>query len=41
MISHLDGNYHTYIHKDADIQKSIDLIIVGKNISICGATEFF
>tara|TARA_Y100000589_G_scaffold332299_1_gene391384 strand:- start:8114 stop:9370 length:1257 start_codon:yes stop_codon:yes gene_type:complete len=41
VISHLDGNCHTYIHKDADIQKSIDLIINAKfrNISICGATE--
>ena len=41
VISHLDGNCHTYIHKDADIHKSLDLVINAKfrNTSICGATE--
>ncbi|PPR78338.1 MAG: Gamma-glutamyl phosphate reductase [Alphaproteobacteria bacterium MarineAlpha2_Bin1] len=41
VISHLDGNCHTYIHKDADIEKSLELVINAKfrNISICGATE--
>ena len=41
VISHLDGNCHTYIHKDADINKSLDLVINAKfrNTSICGATE--
>jgi len=41
VISHLDGNCHTYVHKDADINKSLNLILNAKfrNTSICGATE--
>ena len=41
VISHLDGNCHTYIHEDADNKKSLDLIMNAKfrNTSICGATE--
>lgn len=41
VLKHLDGNCHTYIHKDADINKAIDVLINAKmrRTSICSATE--
>lgn len=40
-ILHLDGNCHTYIHKDADEQMAIDVLMNAKlrRLGICGATE--
>ncbi len=38
---HLDGNCHTYIHSDADLNKAVDVVINAKlrRVGICGATE--
>lgn len=38
---HLDGNCHTYVNKDADILKAVDVITNAKmrRTGICGATE--
>ncbi len=38
---HLDGNCHTYIHSDADINKAVDVVNNAKlrRVGICGATE--
>ena len=38
---HLDGNCHTYIHKDADLKMAIDVVYNAKlrRTGICGATE--
>jgi len=38
---HLDGNCHTYVHQDADLQKSVDVIRNAKlrRTGVCGATE--
>ncbi|MDX2073325.1 MAG: glutamate-5-semialdehyde dehydrogenase [Alphaproteobacteria bacterium] len=40
-ILHLDGNCHTYIHKDADEQMAINVLTNAKmrRLGICGATE--
>ncbi len=40
-IQHLDGNCHTYIHKDADTIMARDLLFNAKmrRVGICGATE--
>lgn len=41
MFNHLDGNCHTYIHRDCDIDKAIKITVNAKmrRTSICGATE--
>ncbi|MDC0074538.1 glutamate-5-semialdehyde dehydrogenase [Alphaproteobacteria bacterium] len=41
LIAHLDGNCHTYVHKDADLELSKKIIKNAKlrRTSICGATE--
>lgn len=38
---HLDGNCHTYIHEDADLEKAIKILVNAKmrRTGICGATE--
>jgi glutamate-5-semialdehyde dehydrogenase len=38
---HLDGNCHSYIHKDADIEKAIEIVNNAKlrRTGVCGATE--
>ncbi len=38
---HLDGNCHSYVHGDADIQKAVSVIVNAKmrRTGICGATE--
>jgi len=38
---HLDGNNHTYVHRDADIQKAASIVANAKmrRTGICGATE--
>lgn len=40
-ILHLDGNCHTYIHKAADIDMAISVLLNAKmrRVGICGATE--
>lgn len=40
-ILHLDGNCHSYLHHEADIEKSINVIVNAKmrRTGICGATE--
>lgn len=40
-ILHLDGNCHTYIHKEADINMACDVLLNAKmrRVGICGATE--
>ncbi len=41
VISHLEGNCHTYIDKDADLNMAIKIVYNAKlrNTAICGATE--
>lgn len=41
VLNHLSGNCHTYIHKDADLQKAKKIVVNAKmrRVSICGATE--
>jgi glutamate-5-semialdehyde dehydrogenase len=41
IFKHLDGNCHSYIHKDADLDKAINIIYNAKmrRTGICGATE--
>ncbi|GDX36516.1 gamma-glutamyl phosphate reductase [Alphaproteobacteria bacterium] len=41
MFNHLDGNCHTYVHQDADLDKALKITINAKmrRTSICGATE--
>lgn len=41
LFKHLDGNCHTYIHEDADLQMAIDITYNAKlrRPGICGATE--
>ncbi|MCV0383718.1 MAG: glutamate-5-semialdehyde dehydrogenase [Erythrobacter sp.] len=38
---HLDGNCHSYIHKDADLEKSVAIVRNAKlrRTGVCGATE--
>ncbi len=38
---HLDGNCHTYVHEDADIEKAVKIVHNAKlrRTGICGATE--
>lgn len=38
---HLDGNCHTYIHKDCDFEKARKILVNAKmrRVGICGATE--
>jgi glutamate-5-semialdehyde dehydrogenase len=38
---HLDGNCHSYIHKDANLDKAVEIIFNAKlrRVGICGATE--
>ena len=38
---HLDGNCHSYVHSDADIEKAVEVITNAKlrRTGICGATE--
>jgi glutamate-5-semialdehyde dehydrogenase len=38
---HLDGNCHTYVHEQADLQKAVDVVRNAKmrRTGICGATE--
>ena len=38
---HLEGNCHTYIHKDADAKMAVDVLLNAKmrRTGICGATE--
>ncbi len=40
-IQHLDGNCHTYIHTDADINKALEIVKNAKTrrTGVCGATE--
>jgi len=40
-IQHLDGNCHTYIHKEADAEMACDVLLNAKmrRVGICGATE--
>ena len=40
-IQHLDGNCHTYIHKNADAAMAIEVLLNAKmrRVSVCGATE--
>jgi len=40
-LQHLDGNCHTYIHAEADLQKAVDVVVNAKmrRTGICGATE--
>jgi glutamate-5-semialdehyde dehydrogenase len=40
-ILHLEGNCHTYIHKDADADMAKDVLVNAKmrRVGICGATE--
>ncbi len=40
-LQHLDGNCHSYIHADADIEKAVDVVVNAKmrRPGICGATE--
>ena len=41
VISHLEGNCHTYVDKDADLNMAIKIVYNAKlrNTAICGATE--
>jgi len=41
VFKHLEGNCHTYIHEDADIEKSRKISVNAKlrRVGICGATE--
>lgn len=41
MFNHLDGNCHTYVHQDADLDKALKITVNAKmrRTSICGATE--
>ncbi len=41
IFKHLDGNCHSYIHKNADIKKAIAIVKNAKmrRVGICGATE--
>ena len=41
IFKHLDGNCHTYIHKDADFNKAVQVLYNAKlrRVGICGATE--
>jgi len=41
IFKHLDGNCHSYIHKDADLEKAINILFNAKmrRTAICGATE--
>jgi glutamate-5-semialdehyde dehydrogenase len=38
---HLEGNCHTYIHKDADAKMAADVVVNAKmrRVGVCGATE--
>jgi glutamate-5-semialdehyde dehydrogenase len=38
---HLDGNVHTYIHSDADLEKATRIVVNAKlrRTGVCGATE--
>lgn len=40
-IQHLDGNCHTYIHKSADVENAVAVVVNAKmrRTGICGATE--
>ena len=41
ILKHLDGNCHTYIHKDANLNKAVKVLENAKlrRTSVCGATE--
>jgi len=41
IFKHLDGNCHSHIHKDADLEKAINILFNAKmrRTAICGATE--
>ena len=41
VLAHLEGLNHTYIHKDADPAKSVEVTLNAKmrRVSVCGATE--
>jgi glutamate-5-semialdehyde dehydrogenase len=41
VFAHLDGICHSYIHKDADLQMAMDVVLNAKmrRVGICGATE--
>lgn len=41
VLSHLEGICHTYIHKDANLTKAIEIVINAKmrRTGVCGATE--
>lgn len=41
LFKHLNGICHTYVHKDADIDMAVKLVLNAKlrRVSICGATE--
>lgn len=41
LLKHLDGNCHTYIHSDADLNMALDIIKNAKlrRTGVCGATE--
>ncbi len=41
IFKHLDGNCHSYIHKDADLEKAVNILFNAKmrRTAICGATE--
>ena len=41
LFKHLDGNCHTYIHKDADLEKAVAILENAKlrRTGVCGATE--
>ena len=40
-LQHLDGNCHTYLHKNADMKMAADVLLNAKmrRVGICGATE--
>lgn len=41
VFKHLDGNCHTYVHQDCDLEKAVKIIHNAKlrRVGICGATE--
>jgi len=41
VFAHLDGICHSYVHKDADLQMAVDVVLNSKmrRVGICGATE--
>ncbi len=41
VFAHLDGNCHSYVHQNADIDMAVDVVLNAKmrRVGICGATE--